>query len=47
MEQVVVQVVADRQVRDDLDAVVAQVLGVADAGEHQQLGRADEAGARG
>ena len=41
----VVQVVADRQVGDHVDAVLAQVAGRADAGQHQQLRRAEDAGA--
>ena len=46
-EQVVVQVVADRQVGQDRDAVLGEVVGVADAGQHQQLRRAEDAGGRG
>ena len=38
------QVLAHRQVGDDADAVLAEVVGRADAGEHQQLGRAEHAG---
>ncbi len=45
-EHVVVQVVADRQVGDHVDAVLAQVGGRADAGQHQQLGRAVDARAQ-
>ena len=41
MEHVVVQVVADREVRDDLDAVVLQVLGVPDADGEVVLIRPD------
>ena len=36
-EHVVVQVVAHRQLGDDLDAVATQVLGGTDTGEHQDL----------
>ena len=43
MEQVVVQVVADRQVRDGGEAVLGEVVRRSDTGEHQQLGRAHDA----
>ncbi len=42
-EHVVVQVVADGQVGVHLDAVLAQVRGRADAGQHQQLRRTERA----
>ena len=45
MEHVVVQVVTDREVGDDVDVVVAQVLRVTDAGpgiERQYLPRLSE-----
>ena len=42
---VIVQVLADAgQVVDHLDAVFAEMRGRADAGQHQQFGRADGAG---
>ena len=45
-EHVVVQVVADRQVGDHGDAVLAQMLRGADAGQHQELGRPVHPGAQ-
>lgn len=44
IQQVVVEVLADlRRMRDRLDAVRAQLGLIADAAEHQQLGRVDAA----
>ena len=45
-EHVVVQVVAHGQVGDDVDAVLPQVRRRADAGQHQELRRAEDAGAQ-
>jgi len=44
VEHVVVQVVTDRQVGEHVDAVVLEVLGVPDAGKHEQLRGSDEPG---
>ena len=44
--QMILQVVADRERGDDRDAEFAQMIGRADAGEHQQLRRVERAAAQ-